>query len=208
MIQKALVSRALLGCITATCMVGCGSSNSNPQDSNDDKNDSLQSTPIDRVGRPEITNFTMRDPAIKVAYNGEDTFNLSDKKPVYAGYIGAGIQAWDSFDGKVDWAEDALAGLVEWLVADFLIVDVSKPCIDEGNLLSIERSLALGTSYDSCGGRTLDEDAIDTYVTILIAGFDAEERYGDGVDAPAELASKTFPYLAKPVPPPAEEPSE
>ncbi len=83
-----------------------------------------------------------------------------------------------------------------------MVVDVSKPYAED-SYFEIERALLNGASHQSCGGRSLNDDAADTIVTMLVnAGNGA--RISDGVDQQAVRASHAFPYLAPPDPnPPA-----
>ena len=111
---------------------------------------------------------------------------------------------WDGLDGKTDWPLDAHGKhpLTELLLADFMVIDVSKPYAD-GTYLEIERMLLKGVPPHTCGGRWLNDDSIDTFLTLLVNGGNGP-RISDGVDQATVPASRTFPYLAPPEPnPPA-----
>jgi hypothetical protein len=83
-----------------------------------------------------------------------------------------------------------------------MLVDVSKPFV-ENSYLEIERTLLKGAAHQTCGGRWLNDDSIDTFLTFLVNGGKGP-RISDGVDQATIPASKTFPYLAPPEPnPPA-----
>ena len=154
---------------------------------------------IDRVGRPEITNMTIRAPQFKVAYNRADTFALGDQeKALFQKLIGAGVKFWDGLDGGDHWTDQALTGLTAVLVNDYLVVDTGKPCsVNDRSYLDIERA-ALG-EHSSCGGRTPNADVIDTMISVYIGGAGADrDSHGDGVDAPSRAAGDEFPYLPAP----------
>jgi hypothetical protein len=87
------------------------------------------------------------------------------------------------------------------VLADFLVVDVTKPYTEQGSFLEIELAALAGKAHQTCGGRTLNDDVIDTIFTQLVnAGNGPVIR--DGVDQATRPASHTFPYLAAPNPDP------
>jgi hypothetical protein len=169
---------------------------------------------LERFGRPLMKSVVLgskdfdtvnRDLDIRDLYNQEDPFKLG---PTYLGAyrarMNANLGVWDGLDHKTDWTLDAHGAhpLTELLLADFMVVDVSKPYAED-SYFEIERALLNGASHQSCGGRSLNDDAADTIVTMLVnAGNGA--RISDGVDQQAVRASRAFPYLAPPDPnPPA-----
>ena len=169
---------------------------------------------LERFGRPLMKSVVLgskdfdtvnRDLDIRDLYNQEDPFALG---PTYLGAYRARMNAnlafWDGLDDKTDWPLDAQGAhpLTELLLADFMVVDVSKPYAED-SYFEIERALLNGASHQSCGGRSLNDDAGDTIVTMLVnAGNGA--RISDGVDQQAVRCSHAFPYLAPPDPnPPA-----
>jgi hypothetical protein len=167
---------------------------------------------LDRVGRPEIKNFIMMDKAsdpvnrdldVRDIYSEEDGFKL---KPDYLGAYRARLNAsmgfYDGLDGKTDWPLDGMGThpLTEILLADFLVVDISKP-FDEDGYLEIELALLAGAAHKTCGGRWMNHDIVDSLFTILINKRNGP-RISDGVDGAGVPASKTFPYLASPTPMP------
>ncbi len=172
---------------------------------------------IERVGRPEVKNMMLapkefdpvnRDLEIRDLYNMEDAFQLGDS---YAGAFRARLDAnlafWDGLDGKVDWALDEEGGhpLTDLVLADYLIVDVTKPYQEHDSFLEIELAARRGEEHATCGGRTLNDDVMDTIFTQLVnAGNGPVIR--DGVDAASRPASTAFPYLASPNPDPPEPP--
>jgi hypothetical protein len=86
------------------------------------------------------------------------------------------------------------------LLADFLVVDMSKP-FDEDGYLEIERAMLRGESHRTCGGRWLNHDMVDSLITILVNNGNGP-RISDGVDGTAVPASRQFPYLSRPTPMP------
>ena len=91
------------------------------------------------------------------------------------------------------------------MLADFLVVDVTKPYVEGGSFLEIELAALRGAAHETCGGRTLNDDVMDT---ALHAARERRERadhprWRRRVDA-AGVA--TFPYLAEPNPDPPKPP--
>jgi hypothetical protein len=169
---------------------------------------------LERFGRPLMKSVVLgskdfdtvnRDLDIRDLYNQEDPFKLG---PTYLGAYRARMNAnlgfWDGLDHKTDWPPDAHGAhpLTELLLADFMVVDVSKPYAED-SYFEIERAVLKGASHQTCGGRSLNDDVGDTIVTMLVnAGNGA--RISDGVDQQAVRASRAFPYLVPPDPnPPA-----
>jgi hypothetical protein len=162
---------------------------------------------IERVGRPEMKNVVLvwkefdavnRDLELRDLYNLEDAFHLGkDYAGAYRARINANLAVFDGLDGKTDWplGADGAHPLTELLLADYLVVDLAKPHCENG-FLEIERAVLEGREHTTCGGRSLNEDAMDTLYTLLIAG--RGPRVADGVDHASVPAGNTFPYLAPP----------
>ena len=121
---------------------------------------------MERFGRPELKNIIMapkiydeinRDLEIRDLYNSEDAFDLG---PAYLGTYRARLNAnlafYDSLDGTIDWplGEDGAHPLTEFLLPDFMVVDVTKPFSDEG-CFEIERAMLADRPHATCGGRSL-----------------------------------------------------
>ncbi len=165
-------------------------------------------TRLERVGRPEIKNISLgakifdqvnRDLEIRDMYNNEDAFRLSeDYVGAYRARLNANLAFYDGLDGKTDWPLDAHGNhpLTELLLADHLIVDASKP-FDEMSYFEIERAVLEGRTHATCGGRWLNEDVVDSILTLYVNAGKGP-RIRDGVDGPITWSSKTFPYMAPP----------
>jgi hypothetical protein len=91
------------------------------------------------------------------------------------------------------------------VLADYLVVDVTKPYAEQGSFLEIELAARRGQAHRTCGGRALNDDVMDTIFTLLVnAGNGPVIR--DGVGQATRPASRVFPYLAAPNPDPPEAP--
>ncbi len=172
---------------------------------------------LERAGRPEVPNLMLApkqfDPVncdleIRDLYNMEDVFHLSRAyEGAYRARLNANLAFWDSLDGKTDWParEDGAHPLTELILADFLVLDVTKPYAEQGSFLEIELAARHGEAHRTCGGRALNDDVMDTIFTLLVnAGNGPVIR--DGVDHATRPASRAFPYLAPPNPDPPEAP--
>jgi hypothetical protein len=168
---------------------------------------------IERVGRPEVKNLMLapkqfdpvnRDLEIRDLYNMEDAFHLgSSYAGAYRARLDANLAFWDRLDGRTDWPDDDEGHhpLTELVLADFLVVDVTKPYVEQGSFLEIELAARRGEPHATCGGRTLNDDVMDGLLTLLInAGNGPVIR--DGVDRSSRPASNGFPYLSPPNPDP------
>ncbi len=172
---------------------------------------------LERVGRPEVPNLMLapkefdpvnRDLEIRDLYNMDDAFHLAQPYlGAYRARLNANLAFWDSLDGNTDWptSGDGTHPLTELLLADYLVVDVAKPYAEQGSFLEIEMAARRGEAHETCGGRALNDDVMDTIFTLLVnAGNGPTIR--DGVDQATRPASQTFPYLAPPNPDPPKPP--
>ena len=172
---------------------------------------------LERVGRPEVKNLLLapkqfdtvnRDLEIRDLYNMEDAFRLAPAyQGAYRARLNANLAFWDGLDGNQDWKADKGGAhpLTELLLADFLVVDVTKPYAEQGSFLEIELAARGRGAHQTCGGRALNDDVMDTLFTLLVnAG--TGPRIRDGVDQATMPASCTFPYLAPPNPDPPQPP--
>ncbi|WEO92862.1 DUF4331 family protein [Streptomyces sp. FXJ1.172] len=169
---------------------------------------------LERLGRPEVKNILMSDNGVDTAnkvvdlrdlYNEEDPFRLGPSyMDAYRARLNANLVFFDDLDGKADWTKqpDGTHPLTELLLADFLVVDVAKPYAED-SYFEIEQALLEGREHASCGGRSLNDDVIDTLYTLIVnAGHGP--RVSDGVDGTVP-ASREFPYLAPANPNPPEQ---
>lgn len=172
---------------------------------------------IERVGRPEVKNMMLapkefdpvnRDLEIRDLYNMDDAFQLGDSYAgAYRARLDANLAFWDGLDGNTDWptGDDGSHPLTDLVLADYLVVDVTKPYVERGSFLEIELAARRGEPNATCGGRTLNDDVMDTIFTQLVnAGQGATIR--DGVDSATRPGTVTFPYLAPPNPNPPQPP--
>ena len=163
---------------------------------------------LERVGRPEIKNVLMANPArdprargieLRDLYNREDAFALSlEYRPLFESRLDANLAFFDTLDGKVAWPieSDRHHPLRDLLMSDFLVVDVGH-AFTPGGFLEIERSLLDARPHRSAGGRWLEDDILDDLLTLIVNGGKGE-RFGDGVDAPTKPPSLIFPYVREP----------
>ena len=172
---------------------------------------------LERAGRPEVPNLMLepkqfdpvnRDLEIRDLYNMDDAFHPSPAyESAYRARLNANLAFWDGLDGKTDWRVhgDGAHPLTELVLADFLVLDVTKPYAEQGSFLEIELAARRGEAHRTCGGRALNDDVMDTIFTLLVnAGNGPVIR--DGVDQATKPASRAFPYLAPPNPDPPEAP--
>src|SRR5215218_6028683 len=172
---------------------------------------------IERVGRPEVKNLMLapkqfdqvnRDLEIRDLYNMEDGFHLAEGyQAAYRARLNANLAFWDGLDGKTDWplGDDGTHPLTELVLADYLVVDPGKPYAEQGSFLEIERADRDGREPQTCGGRALNDDVMDTIFTLLINAGNGP-RIRDGVDRSTRPGSRSFPYLAPANPDPPEPP--
>ena len=163
---------------------------------------------IDRFGRPEIKNVMLaqkgydmvnREMELRDLYNLEDAFHMSgDYRPAYAARMNANLAVYDRLDGKTDWelGSDGRHPLTDLLLDDFMVVDLSKPFATD-SYFEIETAMLEVRPHETCGGRWLDDDVMDTMFTFMISGVPGA-RVSDGVDRPWTPVSTAFPYLASP----------
>jgi hypothetical protein len=172
---------------------------------------------LERVGRPEVKNLLLapkqfdqvnRDLEIRDLYNMEDAFRLAPAyQGAYRARLNANLAFWDGLDDNQDWPADEGGAhpLTELLLADFLVVDVTKPYAEQGSFLEIELAARGERAHQTCGGRALNDDVMDTLFTLLVNAGNGP-RIRDGVDQATMPASCTFPYLAPPNPDPPQPP--
>jgi hypothetical protein len=168
---------------------------------------------FERVGRPEVKNMLLapkqfdqlnRDLEIRDIYNMEDGFHLaSSYLGAYRARLNANLAFWDGLDGETRWQPDGDGQhpLTDLFLADFLVVDLGKPYQENGSFLEIELAHRSSREHETCGGRALNDDVMDTFFTLIVNGGDGP-AIRDGVDQATRPGSRTFPYLAPPNPDP------
>jgi hypothetical protein len=172
---------------------------------------------LESAGRPEVPNMMLgptqfdrvnRDLEIRDLYNMDDPFHPAHVyEGAYRARLNANLAFWDGLDGKVDWPPDEGGAhpLTELILADYLVLDLAKPYVEQGSFLEIELAARRGEKHHTCGGRALNDDVMDRLFTLLIAGGNGP-TIRDGVDRSSRPASETFPYLAAPNPDPPQPP--
>lgn len=172
---------------------------------------------IERVGRPEVKNLMLgpmqfdpvnQDLEIRDLYNMEDAFHIQHGyEGAYRARLNANLAFWDGLDGTTDWPTngDNAHPLTELVLADYLVVDVTKPYQEKGSFLEIELAARQGRAHETSGGRTINDDVMDVFFTTLINAGNGP-IISDGVDTSSRPATRTFPYLAHPNPNPPEKP--
>jgi hypothetical protein len=157
---------------------------------------------------PKQFDSVNRELEIRDLYNMEDAFHLGDAYVgAYRARLNANLAFWDGLDGKADWPTDGNGNhpLTELVLADFLVVDLTRPYTEQASFLEIELAARAGEAHETCGGRAPNDDVMDTMFTQLVnAGNGPIIR--DGVDQATRPASRAFPYLAAPNPDPPEPP--
>ena len=172
---------------------------------------------LERVGRPEVKNMLLapkqfdqvnRDLEIRDIYNMEDGFHLaSSYLGAYRARLNANLAFWDGLDGDTRWRPDGDGKhpLTDLFLADFLVVDAAKPYQESGSFLEIELAHRGSREHETCGGRALNDDVMDTFFTLIVNGGDGPV-IRDGVDQATKPGSRTFPYLASANPDPPSPP--
>jgi hypothetical protein len=164
---------------------------------------------LERVGRPEVPNFMLgpkqfdrvnRDLELRDLWNMDNAFHPShDYEGAYRARLNANLAFWDGLDGTTHWPLDEHGAhpLTELILADYLVLDVTKPYTEQGTFMEIELAARRGEEHRTCGGRALNDDMMDTLLTLLVNGFNGP-AIRDGVDQSSRPASRTFPYVSPP----------
>ena len=192
---------ALLALVAA---YGCASSGSG-DDSGQSENDlSFGSGTVDHAAIVEISTMMLAGGPLDGhldPYNREDPFAI--RRAAYDAAFAQRLDAFDQHDGHTDWTpEQKATWLTRIATGNYQIIDTSKPCdwANPHTYLEIERAQLTGRPHTTCGGRMPNEDAMDVTLNLLIRGPAASaqdpEAIGDGVDAPTQWSTDTFPYLA------------
>lgn len=135
-------------------------------------------------------------------YNQEDPFAI--RSSTYAGTYIERLRMFDRIDGKEDWSPEQIdAWSKRMSTANYLVVDLSKPCDwnNGGSYLEIERAKLTGKEHQTCGGRMPNDDAMDITLNFLIRGPAAsendEDALHDGVEQATKKSTAEFPYIAE-----------
>jgi hypothetical protein len=172
---------------------------------------------LESAGRPEVPNMMLgptqfdrvnRDLEIRDLYNMDDAFHPAHVyEGAYRARLNANLAFWDGLDGKVDWPLDEHGAhpLTELVLADYLVLDLTKPYVSSGSFLEPELAARRGEEHRTCGGRAINDDVMDTIFTLLITGGNGP-GVSDFVDSSSRPASDTFPYLSAPNPDPPRPP--
>jgi Domain of unknown function (DUF4331) len=167
---------------------------------------------LERFGRVFVKNQLLSqlggdkvnsDLDLRELYNQEDPFELAPNYlGAYRARLNANLVTLDEIDGKTDWPveSDGTHPLTELYLGDYQVVDVAKPYSEE-SYLEIEQALLKGGEHTTCGGRSLNDDAVDANLTFDVTGGSGA-AISDGVDQATERASEAFPYMAPPNPSP------
>jgi Domain of unknown function (DUF4331) len=167
---------------------------------------------LERVGRVVVKGQLLaelgvdtvnRDLDLRELHNQEDPFQLAPNYlPAYRTRLNANLTLLDGIDGKIDWPlqPDGTHPLTDVYLGDYQVVDVAKPYAED-SYLEIEQAMLQGRPHATCGGRSLNDDAVDTNLTFVVTGGNGP-RISDGVDQATVRASDSFPYLAPPNPDP------
>ena len=161
---------------------------------------------LERLGRPEIKNLLLgpknrdtlnRDLEVRDLYNLEDPYHVGpDYRNAYRARLNANLAYMDSWDGKADWTLDANGQhpITDLILADYLVVDPSKPYSEE-SFFEIELAMLAGRPHQTSGGRSLNDQVMDTLYTLCVNNGNGP-RISDGLTQSTQKALLTFPYLA------------
>ncbi len=163
---------------------------------------------LERLGRPEVKNLLLgpknrdtvnRDLEVRDLYNLEDAYHIGpDYRDVYRARLNANLAYMDSWDGKADWTFDADGRhpATDLILADYLVVDPSKP-YSEDSFFEIELAMMAGRTHQSSGGRSLNDQVMDTIYTLCVNAGNGP-RISDHLTQSTQQALLAFPYLAPP----------
>ena len=165
---------------------------------------------IERVGRPEVKNLMLapkqfdpvnQDLEIRDLYNMEDAFHIQHGyEGAYRARLNANLAFWDGLDGRTDWPTTATGHpLTELVLADYLVLDVTKPYQEKGSFLEIELAARQGRAHETCGGRAINDDVMDKFFTTLINAGNGPV-ISDGVDKSSPASHAAFPTSPLPTP--------
>lgn len=163
-----------------------------------------QRQPLDRIGRPEVTNIILHtrkgEPELRDSYNHENPFRVNQAhKADYLARMTRNLAFYDMSDGTADWSDGQRAAYTEMLLDDCLLINAAKSSSSAKThgYFSIETNVLNGIRSEAPGGRALTDDFFDQLYTYVI-NRNTGRTISDGVNAPARPVSDAFPYLAAP----------
>jgi len=163
---------------------------------------------LERAGRPEVKNLLLspknrdtlnRDLEVRDLYNLEDAYHIGpDYRNVYRARLNANLAYMDSWDGKTDWTlgVDGQHPITDLILGDYLVLDLSKPYAED-SFFEIELAMLAGRAHQSSGGRSLNDQVMDTIYTLCVNNGNGP-RISDRLTQAVQRALLTFPYLAPP----------
>lgn len=166
---------------------------------------------LERVGRPEVKNLLLgpknrdtvnRDLDVRDLYNLEDPYHIGpDYRNAYRARLNANLAYMDTWDGKTDWTPDANGQhpITDLILGDYLVVDPSRPYAED-SFFEIELAMLAGRAHQSSGGRSLNDQVMDTIYTLCVNNGNGP-RISDHLTQSTVRATLAFPYLAPPSPP-------
>jgi hypothetical protein len=91
---------------------------------------------------------------------------------------------WEFLESPLGWQDrplqpDGAHPLTELLLADYLVVDATRPYAADS--FEIKQATLQRRTHQTSGGRSLNDDAMDTLLTLLVNARDGA-RVNDGVD--------------------------
>ena len=146
---------------------------------------------VDRRGRP----FTNQ----LIAEEKKDAYNMASDSDTWVSLYGSDLQAAltgiDSADGIMGNSFNSPAEIAPLLADDRLTVDLAwSQCL---GVWGIELSMMVQQpNTNDCGGRMLDYDYLEEFLSMTISGFDP--LYNDFVTANDVSFLADFPFLAAP----------
>ena len=141
-----------------------------------------------------------QDLEIRDLYNMEDAFHLGDSYGgAYRARLNANLAFWDGLDGKVDWSTGrGRQPSADGTGSRRLPRGRRHQALRRAGLVPRDRARRPKREpHQTCGGRALNDDVMDTIFTQLVNGGNGP-TIRDGVDAATCPATSTFPYLAPP----------
>jgi hypothetical protein len=163
---------------------------------------------VDRAGRPLVAMLLM-PPSLEDDYNAAPTFDtplsrtLEDALSSRLGALDT-IGLADGGQDPTDWIvpDGAVHPLLPIVSLDALLIDPAlSSSLSDGGFAStyfdLEREALLpDAGHSTCGGRTPNDDVVDSMLTLLVTRNRAP--IAQGISGPAKPAATVFPYFADP----------